>query len=93
MAGCFVTDGKLVRGSKARLLRDHVVVHDGRLGSLRRFKEDVREVANGYECGLSLENYQDVKAGDVIEVYEVEQVARRLGPAASKGAQAAERQA
>jgi translation initiation factor IF-2 len=93
VAGCFVTDGKIVRGAKARLLRDHVVVHDGRLGSLRRFKEDVREVASGYECGLTLENYQDVKAGDVVEVFEVEQVARRLGPSPSKGAQAAERPA
>jgi translation initiation factor IF-2 len=93
VAGCFVTDGKVVRGAKARLLRDNVVVHDGRLGTLRRFKEDVREVASGYECGLTLENYQDVKVGDVVEAYDVEQVARRLGPAASKSAQAAERQA
>jgi translation initiation factor IF-2 len=92
VAGCFVTDGKILRGARARLLRDHVVVHDGRIGSLKRFKEDVREVAGGYECGISLENYQDVKVGDVIEAYEVEQVARRL-PAAAKGAQAAERQA
>ena len=67
------------------------MVHDGRLATLRRFKDDVREVATGYECGLTLENYQDVKVGDVVEAYEVEQVARRLGPAAAKGAQAAER--
>jgi translation initiation factor IF-2 len=93
VAGCFVTDGKIVRGARARLLRDNVVAHDGRLATLRRFKEDVREVASGYECGLTLENYQDVKVGDVVEAYDVEQVARRLGPAASKGAQAAERQA
>src|SRR3989454_3481863 len=77
VAGCFVTDGKILRGAKARLLRDHVVVHDGRIASLKRFKEDVREVAGGYECGMSFEGYQDVKAGDVIEAYEVEQVARR----------------
>jgi len=92
VAGCFVTDGKITRGAKARLLRDHVVVHDGKISSLKRFKEDVREVAGGYECGISLENYQDVKTADVIEAYEVEQVARRLPPAAAKG-QAAERQA
>src|SRR5207247_866666 len=93
VAGCFVTDGKILRGAKARLLRDHVVVHDGRIASLKRFKEDAREVAGGYECGMSLEGYQDVKVGDVIEAYEVEQVARRLPPAAAKGAQAAERTA
>ena len=93
VAGCFVTDGKMQRGAKARLLRDHVVVHDGRMGSLKRFKEDAREVTSGYECGISFDNYQDVKVGDVIEAYEVEQVARRLTPAAGKGAQAAERSA
>jgi translation initiation factor IF-2 len=93
VAGCFVTDGKIVRGAKGRLLRDHVVVHDGRISSLKRFKEDAREVASGYECGMSLEAYQDVKTGDVIEAYEVEQVARRLAPAAGKGSQPAERSA
>jgi translation initiation factor IF-2 len=92
VAGCFVTDGKVLRGAKARLLRDHVVVHDGRIGSLKRFKEDAREVASGYECGVGLEGYQDVKVGDVIEAYEVEQVARRLPPAA-KGAQVVDRPA
>jgi translation initiation factor IF-2 len=69
------------------------VVHDGRIATLKRFKEDAREVVAGYECGMSLENFQDVKAGDVIEAYEVEQVARRLAPAAGKGAQAVERSA
>jgi translation initiation factor IF-2 len=93
VAGCAVVDGKVVRGAKARLLRDHVVVHDGRIGTLKRFKDDAREVVAGYECGMSLEGYQDVKTGDVIEAYEVEQVARRLAPAAGKGAQAAERSA
>ena len=89
VAGCAVSDGKIVRGAKARLLRDHVVVHDGRIGSLKRFKEDAREVTSGYECGLSLEGFQDVKVGDVVEAYEVEQVARRLAPTASKGQPAA----
>jgi len=93
IAGCFVTDGKIVRGGKARLLRDHVVVHDGRVTSLRRFKEDVREVAGGYECGIGLEAYQDVKVGDIIEGYEVEEVARRLAPAPTRSPQTAERQA
>jgi translation initiation factor IF-2 len=92
VAGCAVVDGKIVRGAKARLLRDHVVVHDGRISTLKRFKDDAREVVAGYECGMSLEGYQDVKTGDVIEAYEVEQVARRL-PAVGKGAQAAERSA
>jgi translation initiation factor IF-2 len=93
IAGCFVTDGKIVRGGKARLLRDHVVVHDGRIASLRRFKEDVREVAGGYECGIGLEAYQDLKVGDIIEAYEVEEVARRLAPAPTRSPQTAERQA
>jgi translation initiation factor IF-2 len=91
VAGCYVLDGKIVRGARARLLRDNIVVHDGKVGSLRRFKEDTREVAAGYECGASLENYADVKAGDIIEPYEVEQVARRLTP--GKGAHSAERSA
>jgi len=60
------------------LVRDNVVVYEGRVVSLRRFKDDAREVATGYECGIGLENYQDVKLGDVIEAYEIEQVARRL---------------
>src|SRR5262249_22276532 len=93
VAGSFVTDGKMVRGARARLLRDNVVVHDGRISGLRRFKEDVREVAGGYECGLSLEADQDVKVGDVIEAYDVEQVARRLTPQTPRGPQAAERPA
>jgi translation initiation factor IF-2 len=93
IAGCAVVDGKVVRGSRGRLLRDNVVVHDGKLSSLKRFKDDAREVAAGYECGIGFENFQDVKVGDVIEAFEVEQVARRLAPAAGKGAQPAERSA
>jgi translation initiation factor IF-2 len=80
IAGCFVTDGKVIRGAKARLVRDHVVVYDGKIDTLRRFKEDAREVASGYECGLSLDNFQDVKEGDVVEIYEIEAVARQLAP-------------
>ena len=80
IAGCFITDGTVWRGAKARLVRDHVVVYDGKIDTLRRFKDDAREVAAGYECGLSLENFQDVKEGDVVEVYEIEAVARQLAP-------------
>jgi translation initiation factor IF-2 len=78
VAGCRVSDGIIRRSAMARLLRDSVLVHQGRLASLKRYKEDTREVREGYECGMSFENFQDVKAGDVIECYEVEQVARAL---------------
>jgi translation initiation factor IF-2 len=78
VAGCLVTEGKVVRGAQARLLRDRAVVYQGRVGSLRRFKDDVREVVAGTECGLGLEGFQDIQAGDVIEAYELEQVLRRL---------------
>jgi translation initiation factor IF-2 len=78
VAGCIVSEGKITRGAQARIVRDRVVAHQGRIASLRRFKDDVREVAAGTECGISLENYQDVKEGDIIEAYEQEQVLRRL---------------
>jgi translation initiation factor IF-2 len=90
VAGSFVLDGKLTRNATARLVRDHVVVYTGKIASLRRFKEDAREVQSGYECGIGLENYQDAKVGDVIEAYETERVARRLTPSSGKTA-AAER--
>jgi translation initiation factor IF-2 len=80
VAGCMVVEGKINRGAQVRVVRDHAVVHDGRLSTLRRFKDDVREVTAGTECGASVENFQDVKAGDVLEVYELEEVARRLEP-------------
>jgi translation initiation factor IF-2 len=86
VAGCFVTDGRILRNGSARLVRDHVVVYNGKVASLRRFKEDAREVVSGYECGIGLENYQDIKVGDIIEVYEVEQVARRLSSTSQRGA-------
>ncbi|GIU92439.1 MAG: hypothetical protein KatS3mg011_1345 [Acidimicrobiia bacterium] len=76
VAGCYVTEGVVQRGARARLLRGGVVVYDGRIGSLKRFKDDVREVASGFECGVGLEDFNDVKEGDVIEVYEVREVAR-----------------
>jgi translation initiation factor IF-2 len=80
VAGGLVKDGKLTRAAQVRLMRDHVVVYQGNVASLRRFKDDVREVVTGYECGVGLENFQDIKAGDVLEAFEVEQVARRLEP-------------
>ena len=78
IAGCYITRGTIQRGARARLVRDGVIVYEGRIGSLRRFKDDVREVAEGFECGIGLENYQDIKEGDVIETYEVREVARTL---------------
>jgi len=78
IAGSMVVDGKVCRDSQVRLIRDGKVVHKGRVGSLRRFKEDVREVQNGFECGVGLVNYNDIKVGDVLEVFELESVAQKL---------------
>jgi translation initiation factor IF-2 len=78
VAGCMVTDGVVRRGARVRLLRDDVVIHEGNLSTLKRFKDDVREVKEGFECGLALENFQDIKEGDVIECFEIEEVAREL---------------
>jgi translation initiation factor IF-2 len=78
IAGCYVTDGTIRRGGKARLVRDGTVVYDGRIASLRRFKDDVREVTSGLECGAVLENYADIKEEDVVEVYETKQVEQTL---------------
>jgi translation initiation factor IF-2 len=76
IAGCYMEEGKATRGQKVRLLRDGVVVNDTTVSSLRRFKDDVREVTGGYECGVGLENFQDIKEGDVLEFYEVREVPR-----------------
>lgn len=78
VAGCYVLEGLIRRGSKVRLLRDNVVIHEGELDSLKRFKDDVREVKAGFECGLSLKNFNDIKEGDQLEVFEVVEVARTL---------------
>jgi translation initiation factor IF-2 len=78
IAGCYVTEGKIQRGNLIRLTRDQVVVHEGKLASLKRFKDDVREVTSGYECGLSIEGFQDIKQGDIIEAYERIPVVRRI---------------
>jgi translation initiation factor IF-2 len=78
IAGCYVTEGTMTRNAECRLLRDNVVVYQGRIASLRRFKEDVHEVASGYECGIGLERFADVKQGDVVEPFVREQVAKKL---------------
>jgi len=78
VAGCMVLSGVIKRSAKVRVLRDNVVIHDGEFDSLKRFKDDVREVKAGFECGLSLKNFNDLKAGDQIEAYEVVEVARTL---------------
>jgi translation initiation factor IF-2 len=78
IAGSYVLSGTIQRDAKARLVRDGIVIYEGRIGSLRRFKDDVREVAQGYECGIGIDGYQDVKEGDLIEAYEVREVARSL---------------
>jgi translation initiation factor IF-2 len=75
VAGCMVTEGLVKRGARVRLLRDHVVIHEGSLKTLKRFKDEVREVKEGYECGMAFENYDNVQAGDTIECFEMEQVA------------------
>ncbi len=76
IAGSYVTEGEINRGARVRLVRDGVVVYDGTIGSLRRFKDDVRSVASGFECGIGLDNFRDIKQGDVLESYEVQEVAR-----------------
>jgi translation initiation factor IF-2 len=78
IAGCRVTDGTVERGASVRLIRDNVVVHEGKLSQLKRFKDDVKEVSSGMECGMAFENYQDMRQGDVIECYRVETIQRSL---------------
>ena len=78
VAGCRVTDGVVERGQHVRLIRDNVVVHEGKLSTLKRFKDEVKDVQSGQECGMAFENYQDMRVGDVIECYRVEEIARKL---------------
>jgi translation initiation factor IF-2 len=73
VAGCSVLDGKILRSSNVRLIRDSVPIYSGKLASLKRFKDDTREVTNGQECGMSIENFNDIKVGDVIEAFSVEE--------------------
>jgi len=78
ISGCSVTEGKIQRGAKVRLLRDNIIVFEGNISSLKRFKDDVREVEKGYECGIGLENFPDVKTGDIMENFTTEKIARKL---------------
>jgi translation initiation factor IF-2 len=78
VAGCYVTEGKIVRAGKMRLLRDGAVVWDGKIESLKRFKDDAREVPEGMECGISLEGFNDLKEKDVLESYDVEEIKQKL---------------
>ena len=88
IAGCYVSSGTIQRNLPVRLLRDYVQVYEGRIDSLKRFKDDVREVRESYECGISIENFNDVKVGDVIEVYRVDEIARSLAQSAAADADA-----
>ena len=78
VAGCRVTEGVVQRGANVRLLRDNVVIHEGKLSTLKRFKDEVREVPAGQECGMAFEKYEDMRVGDVIECYRVEEIRRSL---------------
>ena len=78
VAGCYVSEGTVKRGAGVRLVRDDVVVYEGNLSTLKRFKDDVREVQQNYECGMSFENFNDIKAGDVIECFALEEVAPEI---------------
>ena len=74
IAGCYVTEGKLIRNAEVRLIRDNIVIYEGKLVSLKRFKDDAKEVAKGYECGIQLENYNDIKEGDILEAHIMEEI-------------------
>jgi len=78
IAGCMVMNGKIFRNSKIRIIRDGIVVHDGELTSLKRFKDDVKEVAKGYDCGLQIKNYNDIVVGDSVEAYQEVAVKKKL---------------
>ena len=73
VAGCYVLEGKILRNANIRIVRDGIIVADDKLDSLKRFKDDVKEVASGYECGMSLQKFADIKEGDIFEAYEVEE--------------------
>jgi translation initiation factor IF-2 len=76
IAGCLVRDGKITRNANVRVIRDGIVVYSGTLGQLKRFKDDVKEVTKGFECGLNIDKYNDIKVGDIIESYEIVEVKR-----------------
>jgi translation initiation factor IF-2 len=77
IAGCYVLDGKITRNSSVRIIRDGIVVFESELASLKRFKDDVKEVAQGYECGLSIEKFNDIKEGDIVEAYVMEEIKKK----------------
>jgi translation initiation factor IF-2 len=78
IAGCIVREGKLQRTAKVRVIRDGIVIYTGELGSLKRFKDDVKEVASGLDCGLNIQGYNDIKVGDIVEAYTIEEIKRKL---------------
>jgi translation initiation factor IF-2 len=79
IAGCYVLSGTVKRNATVRVIRDEMVLHEGKIDSLKRFKDDGREVQTGFECGIGITGFDDLRAGDLIEVYEIEEVARKLG--------------
>jgi len=85
IAGCFVRSGVIPRTARVRVIRNGVEVYDGLLASLKRFKDDTREVREGFECGMGVENFNDVKVGDLIEAYRIEEIARSLDAGAGAG--------
>ena len=78
VSGCYVTSGKIFRNGKVRIVRDGIIIHEGEIQALKRFKDDVKEVNNGYECGMSFVNYNDIKVGDIVEAYITKEVERKL---------------
>ena len=78
IAGCYVTNGNIIRKNKIRLIRDGIVIFTGKVKQLKRFKEDASEVKSGFECGISIEDFNDIKVGDVIESYEIQEIKRKL---------------
>ena len=78
IAGCYITEGIVKRNARVRILRDDVVLHDGKISSLKRFKDDAKEVAKGYECGVGIDNFNDLKETDQLEFYEMREIAKKL---------------
>ena len=77
MQGCYVTEGKIKRNHQVRIIREGIVIYSGKLGSLKRFKDDVKEVQHGYECGLNIDKFNDIRTGDVVEAFEEVEVERK----------------
>ena len=78
IAGSYISEGKIIRNSQVRVIRDEIVIHEGKISSLRRFKDDIREVSSGFECGLALENYYDFQEGDQLEFFMLKEVKREI---------------